>query len=948
MIRRLLHGAVIATAMAAAAPAETVRCPAVRDVWLSNANDREMKCNMGGAGRIKLKVWQEFCLVDFDVSALKGKAIEEAYLVVKPVGRAKLGLNGGSDLRWLTVSTVSHEWVEGKNRAYAPPKAGGATFLEWSGGKGGWGWKGAKVYDVTLGNGNTLRCDGRLKPHDGRLRMKLDADLVRALAVGAGHGLLLMDGSTYVGVNSYIASREAGAGPYLEVKVSSAVPAAAVGPAPEDLTVEPAPNWATPELGAAMVSLKVPAGAFAYGVEVNGKPVDRWQVPFAARAGTVQTFPLLDLPPKAELKVTVAAVSVSGESSAVATAVGRASEKLTVPDLPSFPFRPAGGPPAELAGAKVWAFPEVMKIHPVNGQVFHEKVPGDVRRANAVWDGATDTIRLAAARGEIVSFQLAVEGEVKGCRLAVSDLAGPGEVAADGVRLWRNWYVKGHPEYAIPLEGPFDCPMADNEVAGQTLQAVTVDYHIPPGTPAGDYTGTVTLSAGRSAVELPLKVKVYDAVLPDEVFFNPELNCYGGPGRAGSEKFKDSFRLAHYHRCTINRVPYSQNGRVHKDWTPEVADDGRVTDWATFDANLGGLLDGSWFEDNPRAGVPVPTLYLPLFEGWPKDYRKHYRPGKGVPLKPRDDVAKLRHDILAPPIDEAMDEAFEAAFIRCTADFVAHARARGWNRTLFQCYLNNKKRYGYAMWTLDEPFEYLDWAALNYFGRLYKRGVGDPAVHDRSFLRSLCTRGLAALDRDRPTFLYRGDVSRPNWQGSVSDGVMNIMYVGGTLPRMPRLLRFHKERMPTILYAYGQANRFGRSNWESAAWCLETFCHNGDGVLPWQSLGPAKSLKVGDRPGKGNALIIDTGEPFGHAVGSLRLHALRRGAQDCELLRLLQRKDGWSREHCGLLVARKVPLAGRFRQAFTDEAAATTYGSLTSRGMIEMKEGVLILLTRGR
>ena len=144
-----------------------------------------------------------------------------------------------------------------------------------------------------------------------------------------------------------------------------------------------------------------------------------------------------------------------------------------------------------------------------------------------------------------------------------------------------------------------------------------------------------------------------------------------------------------------------------------------------------------------------------------------------------------------------------------------------------------------------------------------------------------------------------------------------------------------------ILYAYGSANNVGESNWESAAWCLKTFALNGDGILPWQSLGTASALT---NPSK-TSLIIDAGK-YGNAVASFRVHAMRRGAQDCELLRLLQLKNGWSREHIGLLVSQKVPLTSMFSQAYEDEAASISFGTLTSKGFIEMKEGVLQLLTQ--
>ena len=929
--------------------AETVECKATRDVWIS-AMGKEVDYNMGAAPSIKLKVCQEFGLADFDVAALKGQKIVEAHVYVRPAGGHKFGLNGGTDLKWLTLSTVSQDWVEGKSGSYAADSQGnGATFNESSYQRRNWGFEGAKAWDAILGNGNTLRFDGPLEPcgapRAGWLRAKIDPRLVQALLAGASHGLLLMDGSTTVGVNCTIKSRESGQGPFLEVRTDGADTTPPAPPA--GLQVKPAPNWAGPDLGAAEISLRVPAGAFAYKIKINGRQVQRWQIPFAAAAGQAQTFPILDLAPGSSLRVEVAAVDAAGNESPTASAQGKASPKLTVPDLPAYPFKPRAGDAKTLGAAKVWAFPEITKVDPVDGKVLNEKVGGDLRNRNAVWDGAAGTIRLAAARGEIVSFQIAVEGKTTGCKVEVSSLRGPGEISNKGVKLWRNWYVRRHSEYAIALKPgeTFDVPSKDNGVADQKLQAVTVDIHVPRQTRPGDHEGKVTVSAGGEKAELKLKVKVYDVTIPDEIHFNPELNCYGGPGQAGSEQFKDSFRLAHYHRCTINRVPYSQGGSVHDDWAPGIDAGGRVVDWSNFDNNLGGLLDGTWFQDNPRAGVPVPALYLPFFEGWPKDFRKHYHPGQGVPTNFKDPDQKLRHDTLAKPVDEAFDQAFKDAFVACATDFRRHFTEKKWNRTLFQFYLNNKPNYGYTAWTLDEPYEYLDWAALNFFAGLWKQAVDDPDVFTPRWQQELFARGLAAMNRPRPTLLFRGDISRPMWQGSVSDGLMNVLYVGGAGYEMPRLLRNMRLRAPMILCTYGSANAFGRSNWESAAWCLKAYVNNSDGVLPWQSLGGAGALTRGDTSGSGNALIINAGK-YGHAVASFRVHAFRRGAQDCELLRLLQLKKGWSREHVGLLVSQRVPMAARFKQAFPDEAGAVTFGTLTGQGFCELKEGILQLLVQ--
>ncbi len=695
---------------------------------------------------------------------------------------------------------------------------------------------------------------------------------------GASHGLVLMDGSTSVGVNNRIYARESGNGPYLDVMTSREDHTAPAGPT--NVKVAPAPNWAWGELGAIELSFTVPERAFAYRVKVNGQSVDRWQIPFAGKSGQTQSFPIADLPPDADVKVEICAVDSAGNESPYVVASGKASPKLTVPALPASPFQPQAGEPKSLGEAKVWAFPEITKLSPTSGEIIGEKLAGDIRQKNAVWDGASGTIRLAAARGEIVSFQLAVEGQIKQCRVSASSLKGPQEISSTSAKLWRNWYVQGQSEYALPLKDTFDCPAEDNKIAGQKLQAITVDYHIPQTAPAGDYAASVRLSAGAATVELPLKIKVYDVVIPDEIHFNPELNCYGGPGEAGSAQFTDSFRLAHYHRCTINRVPYSQSGNVHGDWAPKVDATGHVTDWSSFDANLGGLLDGAAFKDNPRAGVPVPTLYLPLFEGWPLNFRQHYNPGEGVPVNGKDDNQKLRHDVLAKPIEQAMDQAFKDAWVNCTADFVKHFNDKGWNKTIAECYLNDKPNFGYTLWTLDEPFEYLDWAALNLFGKLWKQAVNDPQVYTAQWHDDYFRKGLAGMNRGRPTFLFRGDISRLPWQGSVSDGLMNIVYLGGGGFEMPRMVRYAKSRMPSLMYAYGACNNPDRGNWESAAWCLKAYANESDGVLPWQSLAGAGAMQKLDEC----ALVVNAGA-YGDAVASFRVHALRRArrtANSCD------------------------------------------------------------------
>jgi hypothetical protein len=418
-----------------------------------------------------------------------------------------------------------------------------------------------------------------------------------------------------------------------------------------------------------------------------------------------------------------------------------------------------------------------------------------------------------------------------------------------------------------------------------------------------------------------MELVVYPVTIPDEIHFSPELNSYGPPGgKAGTPYFYEAHRLAHYHRCTINTVHYSHHGNVIPEYAPELAGTGastHVSDWSRFDRIFGPLLDGSAFEDNPRGSVPVRAFYLPLHENWPLPLLDHY----AFRDPPRRQEVIVRHQLEAPPIGRALPEAYEAGFRNVTRDFAAHFVERGWTRTDFQMYLNNKYQYwGATYWTLDEPVCRDDWQVIRFFADLYKSAL----------------EGCAG-----PRFVFRGDISRPWWQYDQLDGLMDSIYYGGGIFELPEFARRYNRRIPDP-HVYGACNQVGASNLESAVWCLKAYVLGANGVLPWNSIGGAQSLTEPEQ----TALIVP-GDLAGYSgpVVSLRVFALRRGAQDVELLRMLAERRGYSREQIGALIAQRVPLGAQFRQRFADEAAALQFESLSGQSIVSLKEGVLLLLS---
>jgi hypothetical protein len=886
-----------------------------------------------------------------------------------------------TDRRWIVVSTVSSHWVEGtqSKRGEPDPQGHGASYHQASSGVKPWAWQGSTLSDMIDGNLNSVFSVHELVPAEGSYwKVPVDAKVIEALVAGLGDGLSLMDGSGTHQANPFVFTREAkGKEPYLLVTVEGEnkqrPSAPQIGQAGPDL------SHATLEAGAATIKVKTGKNTLGLHVKVDGKMLEPWQVALPKHPGAEDVLVLQDMLAGKVVKVAIAAVDAAGNESEWTEKAATVSEKVTVPDLPKVPFAPKAGEPKKVGGSLVaWAFPEAVEVDPVSGEPMFEKDKTGYRKANPVWSGQEGKVRLAAARGEIVAFQVALEqaGAPGSAEVSVELKSPAGQaIGANRVKFYRVWYVpsKGdtaaprprpranrrnrpaaqqtqpteaaapaetrwNPEYVVPIAaGKVQVPMPDNKVPGQKLQAVYVDVALPGDAQAGTWTGRVRIKAQDGEASLPLEVVVYPVGIPAELSFNPELNTYGGPATAGSEAFYDWHRLAHYNRCTLNRVAYSQNGKVHEDMVPKLVGEGantHVADWTEYDKRIGPLLDGSAFEGLPRDGVPVRSFYLPLFENWPMQLEGHYQfgmppkaQGRAQDAEARNEALQLKekHDLTVKPIDQAFDEAYKEGFRKVTRQFVDHFDKKGWTRTICEMYQNNKYNYRGQWWTLDEPTEWTDWNALRFFASLFHQGIDTP---------------------HQARFLYRGDISRPQWQAGFMGGQMDIMYSGSAVGFSdPRLLMHEKERDGMLLYIYGSCNPVERNSYESAAWCLKAYSVGGDGVLPWQSVGGDSSF---DQP---NVLgLLVSGKRFGMtAVPSMRVMALRHGAQQCELLKqVLDGHPGWNRWHALALIQQKVPLEAVSNLRNVDQVTAAAFQAMTAENFLELKEGLLQMLSKDK
>ena len=171
-------------------------------------------------------------------------------------------------------------------------------------------------------------------------------------------------------------------------------------------------------------------------------------------------------------------------------------------------------------GAKLWTTPTMEKV-------LREATP-----PTATGDGIT----IFAAQNEYEPFQLVVRPDAAGsAKLTISDFTGPGTIAKSNVELRRVGYVHASaPSDASSIMSPSGyLPDPLEPVAFGTADAVSamqnqpywITVYVPPGTPAGDYTATLTVTAGSGTQNVPVKLHVYGFALPSAISFDGNWNA---------------------------------------------------------------------------------------------------------------------------------------------------------------------------------------------------------------------------------------------------------------------------------------------------------------------------------------------------------------------------------------------------------------------------------------
>lgn len=585
---------------------------------------------------------------------------------------------------------------------------------------------------------------------------------------------------------------------------------------------------------------------------------------------------------------------------------------------------PADRPATRPAGPfTLWAIDEMTRINPETGKAFEENpqqrpggLAGGYRAANSVWSEAKQVVDLAGARNEVVAFQLIIEGAGEGYTVQATPLAGAAgkAIPLKNIRLFREWYIevgahkpmKGsytplaagwYPDVCIPLGEPkygngFSIPSKDfhdpegKRFPDQKNQAIWVDIHIPAGTAAGTYTGTIAVRNGQGASKsVNVRLKVWDFQIPAEMNMLAHFVNYGATIReADPDMMLAYYRLAMEHRAYIN-----------DDKAPTFSFDGREFDWKQFDAKFGPFLDGTAFTEGPTAGQAIPA--------WPFPIEFHIR----RPDKPHigDRTPKdwpLPIEKTADGLGVVMTEQYKKDLVAVLKKVEDHFSSKGWTKTRLTVFQDS----------LDEPGFHKSGAALEA-GRQQARIIHDTAaLVKRSGLKQFRYRfdvgsgfinNNLDLDGDGKA---EGPIDVVKYFGPVVD----LWYIHGLCveDKAVRLLEqlnpdavicFYNGFQPRVASNAINGELLGFRQWGVAAWLGGL-----DGWVDWQFRLENDFMGEGARKTRQvwyelqdslhRNLYLYRGEQIGlpgKVFASMRLKSARRGIQDYEMLRLLAGRD---------------------------------------------------------
>jgi len=941
--------------------AERVECRATADNWVESPpwepHSRESR-NHGAEPNLMINGRNAFALLAFDMTCATGLHIEKATLRVHR-------RSDPTPLTMVGISTISGSsaWDETQMN-YFFARTGQP-----------WAYAGSDLADVIFGLGGSLYAYVKaLDAGGGWYEIDVSPSIATALVTGDQFGLMLTDEKGQTRTTHAIGSRESPDPPLLVVEGTRA------SNPPGHITAFPprtAESLGRTSLRAGSVVLRFAGSQIAhYDLRFSESPISaknfdaadavpRWMLdPLAAHASPLVTSNSLgtevnaiveQLQPGKHYYFAARGTSASGQLGPVSPlGQARASTKV-------WPALPQGSSTAATATAvakpsesiKVWSFPELHKVNPQTGAMLE---------TGPIWTG---DVKLTGARNEFVAFQVAIESETPVSNISVAvnrpvfaESKLPAIFQKTGaMQLYREWMVpddkdtsairQWYPDPLIPLNGSFDLPAADNGVPNQRVQPVFVDIYIPHDAAAGVHHGSLAVSAGgRVLRNIGVDVEVLPFALPDNLNFIVDLNAYGGVnsgydiprGTPEYRKLLQSYhRVAHLNRANLDILGYSHSGNIEPDQAPPLTGEGartKVASWDNWDAHYGPLVSGRAFADLPRASIPVPIIYLAMFENWPGDLRKTYKWNIAEHPKTLVEYQQLiaRHALASGPIEEGFPLDYQDRFSAVARQFAEHIRERNWKQTKYQIFFNDKYYYkdptrspaanGVSWWLLDEPNHHDDYRALSFFGWLGKRWLKDyPDV----------------------PMVFRTDISYVEFIRYQLNDLIDIDCTSQHFFAKNRYLMDNRNRFGRTYWNYATTNHPRETNVGMRAWCWRAWATGADAIVPWNTV---RGMEAWDRAEP--LTVFYVGKKFGlnQPFDCLRLKAFRRGEQDVEYMTLLARQKGWNREAVSHAIVSLLDLSEDTRRKYEEDAGSLSFDKIADMQLDQLRLRIAAALVK--
>ncbi len=898
---------------------------------------KEVDYNAGNkATRGKIKGPEEFVMVNFDLSKIKGMTVKKAKLQFH---------DAGAILYKVGFSSVVTPWKAGNANRFGVNDQG-ATWKTPRIGKY-WAWPGSNLGHVINEMCGSRSSYGQVRKQGGVYELNVDPDVIETVASGHHHGFVISEhdgwrrmpwvGQTLRKVNGKEHN------PWIFLKEQNGkAPKLIIEAVKEDDTapgkVSVKNIWRDSLLVGDVLLEVIATGddnnkgtALYYDISVDGETVPAWMLNAPLTSGKKQLIRLSEQTPGKKVNISICAVDEAGNKGPVANCNATVCAELTIPDVQAR-YSAGDGKPLSNKSIAVWAYPDLQHVNPITGNRLEDnsyelKKTGNYRNGNNIWNGKTHTAELSAWRDEWVAFQIAVENTsgapLKDIKVAWS---GSNDLQVD---LYREWYVRVksknnfYPDPLLPLNklnNSIHIPDTHNSIEGQTVQSIYVDILVNKDAAAKLHKGSINITApGQKALTLNVAVDVQNNNMPRKIGYTVEFNHYSGwqsnfkdaqvNDKTANKKFIDCNNaitaLAHQNRCTFNGVPYTHRKSMRRP-VPAISGSGtqaKVTDWSHFDACYEGIFSGSIVKNNHRSEQPITHQTLSFYERWPADFNKSNM---------------FDHNLKTnPSLDPKFTKEFEDTVKAIGAEFTKHFKEKGWDKVQLQLFLNNKSQYRRkndgCYWLLDEPRYHNGYLALDTLGVLMRD---------------------AFKDKGSIPVVFRADVSRPQYSETILDDSLDLNVVGG-LSEHEHIARRNSDRFdggeffkePQIIWSYGGVAALGTSLNSYANVRIMDHFKGSNGHLPWLNTMSKNAWREqpGDRSGQ-NYAIFYNGEyeklPIKNEIvfPSMRLKAYRRGQQDAEMLGVVEQTKKISRDQIRHALRKFASFEGKTVRTFREDA----------------------------